>query len=322
MDDDTEIEVALDPAEAAAEAEAAAAALAGYQARAKAPAITAAAVSEAPAPASGAADADHVAAAPAAAAQPPAVPDLLEPEEEAEAQPSLEAALAQIKELKAAVKSAQSRGSSDELIRKMNGEIGNITRTLQNLGKAPAAKPTPAPADDELAAALKDVDSAADAFPEVGGPLAGAIKALANRTASAQPGMSQEQIAALVQVEAQAMQQKAAVQALAEEHPDFEEVNKSAAFQKWLGAQPEQYRERIKTTWNPAVVSKGLSDFKAELQRQQDERAKKQNRLAAAVTPPRSGAAKAAPSTIPDEEGFNVGYNSRRRLTSATFAKR
>lgn len=328
MSDNTEHEEVLDPAEAAAEAEAAAAALAGYQARAKAPALPApaAVVAEAPEPSvSGNDGADHATATPAAAAQPAAVPDLLDEDDaddDADAPTSLESALAQLKELRASVKAAN---GSAEAIRRLNGEIGSINRTIKELAKAaPAApaKPAPAPADDELAAAMKEVDGAVHAFPEVGGPLAAALKAVAARTAAAQPGLTPEQVTEIVQQQVEAAKQQEAVNSLAKVHPDFKTVQQTPAFQKWLAAQPAAYATELVDTWDAAFVSDGLSKFKAELQRQQKERDTKKNRLAAAVTPPRSGTTKGQPSTIPDEEGLNVGYNKHRRLGSSTQVKR
>lgn len=323
MSDNTEHEEVLDPAEAAAEAEAAAAALAGYQARAKAPALSspAAVVTDAPATAASGNDgADHATAAPAAAAQPAAVPDLLDDEPD-EPPASLESALAQLKELRESLKSVK---GSEDTIRRLNGEIGSIKRNMLQMAKAPAspANPATAPADDELAAALKAAEGAADAFPEVGGPLATALKAVAARTTAQQPGMTPEQIAEIVQQQVAVAAQQSAIQSLAKVHPDYETVRSTPAFEKWIAAQPAEYAAELNNTWDAAVVSDGLTKFKAELQRQQKARESKQNRLAAAVTPPRSGAAKGGPSTIPDEEGFNAGYNKVRRLNSATQSKR
>lgn len=325
MSDNTEHEEVLDPAEAAAEAEAAAAALAGYQARAKAPAFqpAAAVVAEESKPAqSGSDGADH-APAPAAAAQPPEVPNLLddEPDDEADAPQTLEAANQRIKELKATVKSAEKAGSVEpDVIRKLYGEIGNMNRTIQQLAKAqpaPAAKPATAPVDDELTAAMKKAEEAAEAFPEVGGPLAEALKTVAARAAG-QQALTAEQVSAIVKQETQA----AATQALLEQHPDAGQIQETPAFQKWFSAQPAEYQQRLNDTWNPAVVAEGLTKFKNELKRQQEQRQKKQDRLAGAVTPPRGGAAKGGPSTLPDEEGFNVGYNKIRRLNSPNQFKR
>jgi hypothetical protein len=142
--------------------------------------------------------------------------------------------------------------------------------------------------------------------------------------------VSAEEISALVTQQTQQAAAAAAEQArvqlaqqsLQEEHPDWHVVRETAAFKKWFEAQPEEYRTRVENTWNPAVVAKSLTEFKTELQRQKDQRNQKQNRLAAAVTPPRGDSQQAKPSTIPDERGAEIGYASVKRLNSSTFAKR
>lgn len=331
MSDNTDDVVANEVVDAD-EAEAIAAAMAGYTARAQAPALAApAAATEVTADAPPAPAADHGDAGGDEAPQPPEVPNLLdEPTDAPAPEPTLTQALAELRELKEAVKAA---GGDADAIRKLHGEIGSINRMLQQMGKTQAA-PTPAPAaapapvDDELTAALRHADEAVDAFPEVGGPLVAAIRAVATRPTAA-PSMSAEEISALVQQQAQqaaaeataAARVKLAQDALQEEHPDWHTVRDTPAFQKWFSAQPEEYRTRLNGTWNPAVVAKGLTEFKTELQRQQEQRAKKQSRLEAAVTPPRGNAANPRQSTIPDEDAAMIGYASVRRLNSPTLKR-
>lgn len=327
MSDNTEDDVVVDSGEAAAEAEALAAAMAGYKARAQAPADEQPAAPPAPVEQPGdEGDANTSAdTAPTDPPQQPEVPNLLddEPDSATAPEPTLAQALADLRELKAAVKS--SSGDSDA-IRKLHGEIGAITRMLHQLGNSQppqAPNANTAPVDDEVTAAIGKAKKVAEDFPEIGGPLVEALEATAKR--AGQP-MSAEEISALVNTEAQRAAEQTRItlaqEALAEEHPDWDAVPKTPAFQKWLAAQPEDYREKLKTTWNPAVVSKGLTEFKAELVRQQKAREQKQQRLAGAVVPPRGDTSKSNPSTIPDEDGFAIGYNSVRRLGSATNVKR
>lgn len=220
--------------------------------------------------------------------------------------------------LKAQVR-AMAPDSDPDAVRKLFGEIGTIKKMLLEQQKAapapaptPAAPPPTAPADDELAAALKEAETAAQDFPELTGPLAKAMSLLAKRNGTAAPAMSAEEISALTARAAEEAQQRAAIQALAEEHPDFETVRETPEFKTWIASKPQEYQDRLANTWSPVVVSRGLSEFKAELagkqQATQQAAQQKQKRLASAVTPPRSGAA-AGPSTTPDEEGFAIGYS-------------
>jgi hypothetical protein len=103
------------------------------------------------------------------------------------------------------------------------------------------------------------------------------------------------------------LRQADAMEALAEDHPDYETVRETPEYKNWLSSKAPEFQKRFTTTWNPAVVSKGLTEFKESLKDKQ----KKQNRLAAAVTPmgvPQTGGS----STIPDEDGFSRGYNRKR----------
>jgi hypothetical protein len=216
--------------------------------------------------------------------------------------------------LKAQVR-AMAPDSDPDAVRKLFGEIGTIKKMLLEQQKAtpapaptPAAPPPTAPADDELAAALKEAETAAQDFPELTGPLAKAMQLLAQRTGTAAPAMSAEEISALTARAAAEAQQRVAIEALAEEHPDFETVRSTPEFKTWFASKPQEYQDRLQKTWNPVVVSRGLSEFKASLASTQQAAEKKQKRLADAVTPPRGSAANTRQSTIPDEDGAAIGY--------------
>lgn len=227
------------------------------------------------------------------------------------AQPALEDVVA---ELKAKVQAFAPDGDPD-VVRKLYGEIGTLKRMMLEQQKAapapaptPAAPPPTAPAEDELAAALKEAETAAQDFPELTGPLAKAMQLLAQRTGTAAPAMSAEEISALTARAAAEAQQRAAIEALAEEHPDFETVRETPEFKTWIASKPQEYQDRLANTWSPVVVSRGLSEFKASLASTQQAAEKKQKRLADAVTPPRGSAANTRQSTIPDEDGAAIGY--------------
>lgn len=211
----------------------------------------------------------------------------------------------ELKALKAKVASAS---SDPDAVRRMNGEIGNINRTLKALQTA-SAKPDEAPAEDELAAALASAEAAAEEYPEVVGPLVKVLKASMARQ-QAKPA-APEDIDERVATAVSRQRETDAREALMEEHPDFMTVRETPEYKTWLASKPPEYQTRFNTTWNPAVVARGLTEFKDSLKK----REQKQTRLATAVAP-QGVPSRAGPSTLPDEAGFSVGYNKgRKRLT-------
>lgn len=232
-------------------------------------------------------------------AEPEEVPDIVE-DEPVSAEKSLAEELA---ELKAKVSTLAS-DSDPSAVRKLHGEIGDINRTLQKLqASKPEPEPELAPVSDELTAAMKAAEEAALDFPELAGPIVTALKALnAKQVPVAQ--------APVVDVAAEIAKQREidAIEALADDHPDFETVRSTPEFKAWLTTKTPEYQVKLDTTWNPAVVSKGLTEFKESLRVKQ----KKQDRLAAAVVTPGTQQ-QARPSTLPDEEGAWVGYNKGKK---------
>jgi hypothetical protein len=207
----------------------------------------------------------------------------------------------ELKALKAKI--SASSGDADE-IRKLHGAVGDINRTLKAL-QSPA-KAEAAPADDELAAALKSAEAAAEEYPEVVGPLVKALKASIARhpAVQAQPEDIDERVTTAVS----RIRETDAREALMEEHPDFVTVRETPEYKTWLASKTPEFQERFLNTWNPAVVAKGLTEFKDSLKK----REQKQTRLAAAVTP-QGVPQKAGQSTLPDDAGFSVGYNKGRK---------
>lgn len=211
-------------------------------------------------------------------------------------------------ELKALKEKVAATTSDPEAVRKLHGEIGNINRTLKAL-QSTSTKPDEAPADDELAAALASAEAAAEEYPEVVGPLVKALKASIARQPAAQA--KPEDLAERVTAAVSKARETDAIEALKEEHPDFETVRDTPEYKTWLASKPPEFQQKFLTTWNPAVVARGLTEFKDSLKKQ----VQKTNRLATAVAP-QGVPQKAGPSTLPDEAGFSVGYNKgRKRLT-------
>lgn len=233
---------------------------------------------------------------PEPAAVQPAVEQVTEKEEPAV--PVVDLA-AELKDLKAKV--AASQGAPDA-IRRMHGEIGNINRTLKALTVKPEA-----PVNDEFTAAMIDAEAAATEFPEVLAPVLKALKASASRQAP----VSSEDIEARVSTAIKATRENDAIESLKEEHPDYETVRETPEYQTWLSSKPPEFQHRFTTTWNPAVVAKGLSEFKDSLKK----REQKTNRLATAVTP-QGVPQQASSSTLSDEDALMLGYKSgpKRRI--------
>lgn len=203
----------------------------------------------------------------------------------------------ELRDLKARVSASQ---HDPDTIRKMHGEIGNINRTLQEIKSPP---PEPVVETDEDSAALDEITKE---YPELAGPLVKNIKALQDKMAklSTTPRSDpSDEIAAQVQ----AIRQKDAIEALEEEHPDYAAINSSPEFKKWLSTKPPEYKARIENTWNPAIVSRGLTEFKNSIKKSNE----KHTRLAAAITP-RGVPQKAGTSVLPDEDGLWIGYKSAR----------
>lgn len=232
------------------------------------------------------------------------------PEPEAPAAPGVADLKAELDALKAKVSSTA--GDADT-VRKLHGEIGNINRTLKQLqSKAPASD---APAIDELAAALQSAEKAAEEFPEVVGPVVKGLKAIAENLARQKPAQAEPvDITGLVSAEVQkfrAQDEEDAKVALKFAHPDYATVRTTPEYKAWLSSKTPEYQEMFNTTWNPAVVSAGLTEFKDQLKLVEAKK-RKTERLETAVTP-QGVPQKAQPSKLPDEEGLYVGYYGKDR---------
>lgn len=221
------------------------------------------------------------------AIEPQGTPVTAEPASEL---PSVTTLAEELKALKAKVAAS----ANDPDVRRLHGEIGNINRTLKQL-QTPAA----APVEDDFTAALKEAEKVAEEFPELAGPLVKALKTSMAR------GQQLPDVGNLVSEEVARIRQVDAIEALREEHPDYETVRDTPEYKNWLSSKTPEFQERFLSTWNPAVVSRGLTEFKDSLKT----RERKQTRLAAAVAPV-GVPAQSGPSTIPDEEGLWNGYRS------------
>ena len=198
----------------------------------------------------------------------------------------------ELKALKAKV--AASHGEADT-VRKLHGEIGNINRTLLQM-----QTPPPAPVEDTDAAEL---DALMEEYPELAGPLVKTLRATQAQLANLQ--RPTEDIDQRVSQKVAILRQEEAAETLAIEHPDYQSLPGSPEYESWLSSKPPEFQEKFRTSWNPAVVSRGLKEFKESLK----QRETKQERLANAITP-RGVSRQAGASTLSDEEAIWAGYNS------------
>jgi hypothetical protein len=305
------------PTEVDAEAQALAEAQAGYAGKARAPAEPSAA-----APAD-TADVQPAAATPLADSVPPSAstPDP-EPAPDPQAAPaaaSPEAVLrTELEDLKAQVKALKDGGADAATVRKMHGDIGEINRTLQQLRAG-------APVGEKLTAALKRAEAVAEEYPDIAAPLVDAIKAFQEQVHTPAPAQAapatpdpqpQEPTHAQPAEERDAngytAVERAAIEALNEVHPDRFTIKASPEYQAWFATwKTPEYREKVNTSWNPAVVAEPFTAFKAHLAA----RKKTNDRLDAAVQP-QGTAQTPQSSTIPDEAGFARGYAKVKRLVA------
>ncbi len=243
--------------------------------------------------------------APAASAQ----DDDGEPDPQAETpKPTAEQAVtAQLEDLKAQVRDLKASGADADTVRKMHGDIGEINRTLKQLK---ALEKADAPAIDELAAAMQDAEAIGAEYPELAGPLLKALKVMQSRIP--QPKTEGDEPKANEPVPDQALavrqaREQAAIDALNEVHPDRLVLKDTPEFKKWFsGWKTPEYRAKVTSSWNPAVVAEPFSAYKAWLNAQQ----RKQERLDAAVT--EKGVPQGGPTTISDEEAARIGYERAR----------
>lgn len=203
----------------------------------------------------------------------------------------------ELKELKARVATSQ---DDADTVRKMHGEIGNINRTLLKM-----QTPTPVPLEAEDTAEL---DNIAEEYPELAGPIVKMLKANQARMAQMPASQSADEINSQVNSAIHKIRESDAIETLQDEHPDYVTVRDTPAFKTWLSGKAPEFQDRLQNTWNPAIVSRGLTEYKETLKKRQTQK----TRLSSAITP-QGVPQKTGSSTLPDEEGLWIGYNKGRK---------
>lgn len=201
------------------------------------------------------------------------------------------------------------------------GKLGGIERTLKALQES-------TPVGQPVVVKPEDLESFAD-MPDIAAKLAGDLSKVFGKFKGTSPApvvIDQEaentRITALVEnrvaKERKAIEQKFALERLADRHEDWENVvgppTQETPFRTWLKAQGTVYETTVLQSWDPRVTSKALDTFKAQAKKVAtapvetvvSERAQ---RLAEAA--PSKGHAPAPPrpkgKTL--EEEFNSGFN-------------
>lgn len=218
-------------------------------------------------------------------------------------QPTLDDAVAELKQRIAAL------DETPASVRKIYGELGNIQRTIKELKSQPVSSAPSA----ELTEALTQAEAVAEEFPELAGPLVKVLKQLGARPVAASSPNTDVDVDAVVESRVKQLREADAIEELSDEHPDFMTVRETPEYKEWLDSKDAAYRDKFLHTWNPRVVSKGLTEFKAWRDKAQAAQAGRQERLTAAITPKGEGGSE-QPSKLPDSAGLSAGYNKVRRL--------
>lgn len=104
-----------------------------------------------------------------------------------------------------------------------------------------------------------------------------------------------------------AVRRKLAIDALADQHPDFEAIRSKPEYHAWIAAQPADKQEQIRTSVNPYFAARVMSEFK-EAERKKTETASTRQKIIEAAATPR-GTSGNAPAGRTADDDFNAGFN-------------
>lgn len=284
--------------------------------------------------------------APAPAAVSPAASPAPEPPK---IDPAVENLQQQLAALRAEVSNvAQARGTSDAEVRRLNGEIGNLNRTIQQLQQLSKGSPL----GDELSADLQRALALAEEFPETFGPMGRVLKALTARLAppatapaaapaatpapqaapavAATPAPTAAPVAAPATHAASVAPKPApgptaeqlrdmarrdalrdAVDSALDRHQlDRIKLNADPHFQAWFAAKPKEEQVKLKASMDVIEVVDLYRDYDKFRKTKQVKR----DAVDAAVTPQGTGAAPVSTPSEEDEEAAALeGYNAAKR---------
>ncbi len=232
------------------------------------------------------------------------------PEEDApeptEAQPEVvveEPIALTAEEIKALRATAAEIAEMKAQVRQANGRIGALNDLLHKANEKKAeGKP----------AALTAVEMRRmkEAYPELADDLSADINdAIASLKSTQQ---DPDEVARLIKERVAEASHELRKEALAERHPDWEDVKKSEVFWKWMDALPEADRTAIQTSASPTFIAAKLDTFKAWRDKGTKAKQQSQERLESAITPTGSaGTGKSTLSNIEAEaKAFAEGFNN------------
>lgn len=124
-----------------------------------------------------------------------------------------------------------------------------------------------------------------------------------------QSGFNQEQIDQYVSQKLEAAQNQFEMKLVSMAHPDWQDVVAGNEFAEWMQKQPPQIQEMLGNTWDSEFLTTAIGAFKSETSRKQQVTQKRNDRLAAAVTPSSNGAA----AVYDEDDDFSAGFNSVKR---------
>lgn len=234
-------------------------------------------------------------------AKPANEPVAQEPAKEPEQAPVAALTPQEITELRAA---AQAIPGMQTKLREAYGRIGALNDLLHKKSEEKKADGQPA------ALSRLEMKRIKEAYPELADDLTADIgDALASLKTTAQdPAEMERLIADRVALASLELRKEA----LAERHPDWEDVKKSDVFWKWMGELPADEAKAIQTSASPMFIASKLDTFKTWRDKASKAKEKSQERLTAAIAP--TGGSSAGKSTLSDDEAmqkaFAEGFNS------------
>lgn len=217
-------------------------------------------------------------------------------------------------EIRSLLERASKFDAFEDQLSKAHGKIGELNRTLQQLATnqqrpAQTASANSDTGDDEADTDFSEID---ELFPE----LSPAVERKARKAAQdvlQQYQQQQNSGQQLTAVDPQVINQTVALAVMDATRPKWRETVTSGDFQKWIEAQPEDFRETYNTTWDTSVFSQIIDQFESARMAATERTTKSRTRLEAALTPDSRSSRVSHAATEMDamQEGFNSVRNPR-----------
>lgn len=216
-------------------------------------------------------------------------------------------------EVKAALAKLEQIDAARHNLEKQNerawGKFGELQRELMAL----KAKPQTQEVKQETAKQAARLEKLRGEYPELADLIEADLSALAS--GSAAPAINADEITRTVVERVQAeVQKKTGEISLELEHKGWKALVKSPEFGQWMTllerAKPD-VAQQFRTSYDPAFVSEGISEFKKWRDRQTADKAAKAKRLERAI--PATGGTVAAQRALSEQEAFEAAFKQARR---------